>query len=52
MTPSSPIETMSAAVEHPDLILGGLFAYQRHKGRALEADRERFESLVAERTIS
>ena len=34
------------------VILGGLFAYQRHKTRALEAARERFESLVAERTIT
>ena len=34
------------------VILGGLLAYQRHKQRALEADRERLESLVAERTIT
>ncbi len=34
------------------VILVGLFAYQRHKLRALEADRERLESLVAERSIT
>ena len=34
------------------VILIGLFAYQSRKRRALEADRDRLEALVAERTIA
>ncbi len=34
------------------VILSGLFAYQSRKRRALEADRDRLEALVAERTIA
>ncbi len=33
-------------------ILGGLFVWQRRKAAKLETERERFEALVAERTLA